>query len=85
MLHTTDDNSAFGNRLGSENAAIDGIERGDETDDANVTASPLEGTAGQFDDNGDGEITTTNLISAVEDFGAGELTVNELLDVIDAF
>jgi PKD repeat protein len=39
MLHTTDNNSAFGTRLGSEDAAIDGIEPGDETDDANITIS----------------------------------------------
>jgi hypothetical protein len=40
MLHTTDNESAFGTRLG---VAIDGLERGDETDDANITVQEEAG------------------------------------------
>ncbi len=40
MLHTTDNDSAFGTRLGS---AIDGLEPGDETDDANITVQEEAG------------------------------------------
>ena len=70
MLHTTDNNSAFGTRLGSEDAAIDGIERGDETDDANITISeetfvePLPGAGDEADvpqdPNGDGTFEDVN-------------------------
>ena len=78
MLHTTDNDSAFGTRLGN---AIDGIEPGDETDDADITvtpASPLDGPAGEFDADADGDIDIGELGNAGTAFAQGELTIAEL-------
>ena len=78
MLHTTANDSAFGTRLGN---AIDGIEPGDETDDANITVtpeSPLDGPAGEFDADADGDISITELGDAGTAFAQGELTIAEL-------
>ncbi|CAJ51334.1 EF-hand domain-containing protein [Haloquadratum walsbyi] len=66
MLHTTDNDTAFGTRLGN---AIDGIEPGDETDDANITISedtfvePAPGTDAESppqDSDGDGKFEDVN-------------------------
>jgi hypothetical protein len=78
MLHTTANDSAFGTRLGN---AIDGIEPGDETDDADITvtpASPLDGPAAEFDADADGDISITELGDAGTAFAQGELTIAEL-------
>ena len=78
MLHTTANDSAFGTRLGN---AIDGIEPGDETDDADITvtpASPLDGPAAEFDADADGDISITELGDAGTAFAQGDLTIAEL-------
>ncbi|MFC7325979.1 beta strand repeat-containing protein [Halorubrum rutilum] len=58
------------------------------TVDAEVVAptdSPLDGAAGEFDDDGDGTITASELGDAVNAFGQGNLTAAELGDVVNAF
>ncbi|MFC7323264.1 surface glycoprotein [Halorubrum rutilum] len=47
--------------------------------------SPLGGTAGEYDDDGDGTITASELGDAVNAFGQGNLTAAELGDVVTAF
>jgi hypothetical protein len=47
--------------------------------------SPLGGTAGEYDTNGDGTITARELGNAVTDFGQGELSAQELGEVVTAF
>ncbi len=58
------------------------------TVDAEVVAptdSPLDGAAGEFDDDGDGTITASELGDAVNAFGQGNLTAAELGEVVNAF
>ncbi|MFC7326010.1 hypothetical protein ACFQMF_15740 [Halorubrum rutilum] len=47
--------------------------------------SPLSGSAGEFDDDGDGTITASELGNAVNSYGQGELTASELGDVVTVF
>jgi hypothetical protein len=49
------------------------------------TGSTLDGAAGEYDDDGDGTVTASELGSAVTDFGQGELTASELGEVVTAF
>jgi len=49
------------------------------------TGSPLDGTAGEYDADGDGEVTASELGNAVTAFGQGDLTASELGDVVTAF
>jgi hypothetical protein len=78
MLHTTANDSAFGTRLGSTNAAIDGIERGDETDDATITVQ--EGDAGDAP-----ELTPGNPATDINDDGLfDDLNGNNEIDRGDA-
>nr|AKY04227.1 cell surface adhesin [uncultured haloarchaeon] len=85
MLHTTANDSAFGTRLGN---AIDGIEPGDETDDADITIapeSPLEGAPGEFDTDGNGDIDIRELGDAGQAFLDDELTIQELGEIGQEF
>jgi hypothetical protein len=50
-----------------------------------ITESSLDGTAAEYDSNGDGEITASELGNAVTDFGEGGLTASELGDVVTEF
>ena len=52
---------------------------------ADSADSPLGGTAGEYDTNGDGTVTARELGAAVTDFGAGELSARELGEVVTAF
>jgi hypothetical protein len=47
--------------------------------------SPLDGTAGEFDENGDGSISQSELSDAAFAFASGEVTQSELTDVAFAF
>jgi hypothetical protein len=47
--------------------------------------SPLSGTAGEYDTDGTGTITASELGDAVTDFGQGKLSASELGDVVTAF
>jgi micrococcal nuclease len=47
--------------------------------------SQLDGTAGEYDDDNDGDVTASELGSAVTDFGQGEVTASELGGVVTAF
>jgi hypothetical protein len=49
------------------------------------TGSPLGGTAGEYDSDGDGQVTASELGNAVTAFGEGDLTASELGDVVTAF
>jgi hypothetical protein len=49
------------------------------------TGSPLDGTAGEYDSDGDGQVTASELGNAVTAFGEGDLTASELGDVVTAF
>lgn len=49
------------------------------------SGSPLSGSAGEFDDDGDGTITASELGNAVNSYGQGELTASELGDVVTVF
>jgi hypothetical protein len=49
------------------------------------TGSPLGGTAGEYDADGDGKVTASELGDAVTAFGQGDLTASELGDVVTAF
>jgi len=49
------------------------------------TGSPLDGTAGEYDADGDGQVTASELGNAVTAFGQGNLTASELGDVVTAF
>lgn len=49
--------------------------------DATITSSPLAGTAGEFDDDGDGRITAAELGDAGTAFARGDLSAAELGDV----
>ena len=49
------------------------------------TGSPLDGTAGEYDSDGDGQVTASELGDAVTAFGEGDLTASELGDVVTAF
>jgi surface glycoprotein (TIGR04207 family) len=49
------------------------------------TGSPLGGTAGEYDGDGDGKVTASELGNAVTAFGEGDLTASELGDVVTAF
>jgi hypothetical protein len=92
MLHTTDNDSAFGTRLGK---AIDGIESGDETDDANITVEEADETVtvggeevpSRFTttENGERTVTANNAIGAINEFRTGNTDVGTVLSVIDAF
>jgi hypothetical protein len=67
-------------------ASSSGGETPIETDEFTVEeVSPLDGTAGEYDADNDGDITASELGSAVTDFGQGELTASELGDVVTAF
>jgi hypothetical protein len=67
-------------------ASSSGGETPIETDEFTVEeVSPLDGTAGEYDADNDGDITASELGSAVTDFGQGELTASELGEVVTAF
>jgi hypothetical protein len=69
MLHETSSDSAFGPSLGLA------------TDDADITVtpeSPIDGPAGDFDTDADGDISIGELGDAGEAFAQGELTIAEL-------
>ncbi|MFC7326047.1 beta strand repeat-containing protein [Halorubrum rutilum] len=58
------------------------------TDSASVTVdagSPLDGAAGEFDNDGDGTVSASELGDAVNAFGQGNLSAAELGEVVNAF
>jgi len=76
MLHETSNDSAFGPSLGLA------------TDDADITvtpASPLDGPAGDFDADADGDIDILELGAAGEAFAQGDLTIAELGEIGQQF
>ncbi len=85
MLHTT--NTSDGDNITHTSPITrDGTPVFDEADIVvSDSGSPLEGTAGQFDDNGDGDITAAELGDAITQFGQENLTAAELGEVITAF
>ncbi|MFC7325985.1 hypothetical protein ACFQMF_15575 [Halorubrum rutilum] len=48
-------------------------------------ASPLDGAAGEYDEDNDGDVTASELGSAVADFGQGDVSASELGEVVTAF
>lgn len=48
-------------------------------------ASPLDGAAGEYDGDSDGDVAASELGSAVSDFGQGQLSASELGEVVTAF
>lgn len=85
MLHTT--NTSDGDNITHTSPITrDGTPVFDEADVVvSDSGSPLEGTAGQFDDNGDGEITAAELGDAITQFGQEDLSARELGEVITQF
>ena len=53
--------------------------------DQSQSNSPLDGAAGEFDSDGDGSVTASELGGAATAFGQGDLTAAELGDVATAF
>jgi hypothetical protein len=54
-------------------------------DDANITVSPLEGTTGDFDSDGDGELSVNDVGDAASAFIDGDLSIQDISRIAAEF
>jgi hypothetical protein len=76
--------TAQGNGTTFVNATVNG-QTGSTELTVGGTGSPLDGTAGEYDADGDGEITISELANAGSAYTDGELTISELAEVGAAY